>query len=81
MKFVLIKNQLIIDKDNVLNVEVKPIQCNNTPTRILKGSFEELTKTTFNVVFIYKNGSTSSHELEGTNQEELATSIKNSLNV
>lgn len=78
MKFVLIKNQLIVDKDNILNVEVKPI----VQTRILKDySFEELTKTTFNVVFIYKNGSTSSHELEGTNQEELATSIKNYLNV
>lgn len=70
-------------KDNILNIEVKPIPCNNAPTRIpkLKDSFEELIKTKFNVVFIYKNGSTSSHELEGTSQEELATSIKNYLNV
>lgn len=68
MKFVLIKNSLIVDKDNVLNVEVKPIVCNTPTTRV------------FTVVFTYKNGSTSSHELEGTNQEELADSIKNYLN-
>ena len=81
MKFVQIKNQLIVDKDNILNVEVKPIKCNNAPTRILKDYSFEVPKTTFNVIFTYKNGSTSSHELEETSQEELATSIENYLNV
>lgn len=65
MKFVFIKNQLIVDKDNILNVEVKP----------------NALKQNLIVVFTYKNGSTSSHELEETSQEELATSIRNHLNV